>query len=129
MSPEQHTGKKITLVLGYLDSSHTNGLSNVHYHDKIPKVFEQQNVTSPRHSVGQVANGHRHDLVDYLNRNQVPKDTRVVIISFCKSFASKMHNSIGPEFVDYQNFAGNLDQDKVIHAVEGLPPGQDHLGP
>jgi len=44
---EQHCGKKTTLVLGHLDSSHADGLRRAMLitADKIPEVFEQQNVT------------------------------------------------------------------------------------
>jgi len=41
-----HCGKKTTLVLGYLDSSNTNGLRRAMSitADKIPEVFEQRNI-------------------------------------------------------------------------------------
>jgi len=44
---EQHCGKKTSLVLGHLDSSNTDGLRRAMSitTDKIPEVFEQQNIT------------------------------------------------------------------------------------
>jgi len=59
-------------------------------------------------------------LVNYLNSDQVPKDTRVIIISFCKSFTSKLHKKIGPDFVDYQTVEGLIDANKVIVQYESL---------
>jgi len=59
-------------------------------------------------------------LVEYLNSDQVPKDTRVIIISFCKSFTSKLHKNIGPNFVDYQTVNGNIDGNKVIVQYKSL---------
>jgi len=43
---EMHCGKKTTLVLGYLDSSKAEGLRRalLIVDDKIPEVFEQQNI-------------------------------------------------------------------------------------
>jgi len=53
-------------------------------------------------------------LVEYLNSDQVPKDARVIIISFCKSFTSKLHKNIGCDFVDYQTVDSIINHDKVI---------------
>jgi len=46
---ETHCGKKTTLVLGHLDSSNTEGLRRAMSitTDKIPEVFEQQNIQYP----------------------------------------------------------------------------------
>jgi len=107
--------------------------------DKIPEVCEQQNITkraTPPMNFDKakgadeapdtllvklpMGTGKTKALVDYLNSDQVPKDASVVIVSFCKSFTSKMHNYIGPEFVNYQNIAGDLNQDKVIVQIESL---------
>jgi len=52
--------------------------------------------------------------VNYLNSDQVPKDARVIIISFRKSFTSELHKNTGPDFVDYQTVDGIIDHDKVI---------------
>jgi len=59
-------------------------------------------------------------LVDYLNSNQVPKDASVIIISFCKSFTSELYKNIGPDFVDYQTIAGEIDAKKIIVQYESL---------
>jgi len=59
-------------------------------------------------------------LVEYLNSDQVPKDTRVIIISFHKSFTSELHKNIGPEFVDYQTIEGLIDANKVIVQYKSL---------
>jgi len=56
-------------------------------------------------------------LVEYLNSDQVPKDARVIIISFCKSFTSELLNNIGCDFVDYQTVDGIINHDKVIVQV------------
>jgi len=53
-------------------------------------------------------------LVNYLNSDQVPKDARVIIISFHKSFTSELHKNIGPDFVDYQTVDDIIDANKVI---------------
>jgi len=53
-------------------------------------------------------------LVNYLNRDQVPKDARVIIISFHKSSTSELRKNIGPDFVDYQTVDGIIDHNKVI---------------
>jgi len=50
----------------------------------------------------------------------VPEDTRVIIISFCKSFTSELHKNIGPEFVDYQTVDGLINDIKVIVQYESL---------
>jgi len=52
--------------------------------------------------------------VNYLNSDQVPKDARVIIISFRKSFTSELRKNIGPDFVDYQTIDGIIDANKVI---------------
>jgi len=59
-------------------------------------------------------------LVEYLNSDQVLKDARVIIISFCKSFTSELLNNIGCEFVDYQTFDGIINANKVIVQYESL---------
>jgi len=59
-------------------------------------------------------------LVNYLNSDQVPKDTRVIIISFHKSFTTKLHKNIGPYFVDYQTIEGLINANKVIAQNESL---------
>jgi len=59
-------------------------------------------------------------LVNFLNSNQVPQEARVVIISFCKSFTSKLHKNIGPDFVNYQKVVSNIDANKVIEKFESL---------
>jgi len=48
----RHTGKKTTLVLGYLDSSNAEGLRRAMsiVTDKIPEVFEQQNINNSHNS-------------------------------------------------------------------------------
>jgi len=59
-------------------------------------------------------------LVEYLNSDQVLKDTRVIIISFCKSFTSKLHKNIGCDFIDYQTVDGIINHDKVIVQYESI---------
>jgi len=59
-------------------------------------------------------------LVEYLNSDQVPKDARVIIISFRKSFTSELLNNIGPDFVDYQTVDGIIDANKVIVQYESV---------
>jgi len=107
-------------MLRYLDSSCANGLRRAMSitADKIPEVFEQQNVTkravTPLNfdKVGgatgapdtlliklPMGTGKTKALVDYLNSKQVPKDARVIIISFHKSFTSELHKNIWPNFV------------------------------
>jgi len=58
--------------------------------------------------------------VEYLNSDQVPNDARVIIISFCKSFTSKLLNNIGCDFVNYQTVDGIINHDKVIVQYESL---------
>jgi len=137
----QHCSKKSTLVLSHLDSSHANCLRRAMLitTDKIPKVFEQQNVTeravtplSFEKAEGAteapdtllikstMGTSKTKALVDYLNSNQVPKDARVVIISFHKSFTSELHKNIGPDFVDYQTVEGEIDKPKIIVQYESL---------
>jgi len=59
-------------------------------------------------------------LVNYLNSNQAPKDARVIMISFCKSFTSELHKNIGPDFVDYQTIDGIINANKVIVQYESV---------
>jgi len=59
-------------------------------------------------------------LVEYLNSEKIPEDARVIIISFRKSFTSKLHKSIGPKFVDYQTVDGLINDSKVIVQYESL---------
>jgi len=33
-------------------------------------------------------------LLNYLNCDQVPKDSRIIIVSFCKSFTSELHKNL-----------------------------------
>jgi len=119
---ETHCSKKTTLVLGYLDLSCANGLRRAMSitADKIPKAFEQQNINNRAVTplkFGKAKGVEAPDtllikspmgtsktkaLVDYLKSDQVAKDARVTIISFCKSFASEMYKNIQPNFVDYQ---------------------------
>jgi len=58
--------------------------------------------------------------VENLNSDQVPEDARVIIISFCKSFTSKLHKNIGPDFADYQTVDGIIDDNKVIVQYKSL---------
>jgi len=111
-------------VLGYLDLSHANGLRRAMLivADEIPEVFEQQKNINNRAMTplnfdkakgatmapdtllvkSPMGTGKKKALVEYLNSDQVPKDPRVIIISFCKSFTSKLHKNIGPDFADNQ---------------------------
>jgi len=133
---EQHCGKKTTLVLGYLDSS--NWLSEEGTADKIPEVFEQQNInnrTTPQINFDKakgaarppdtllikspMATGKTKSLLDYLNSNQVPKDARLVYVSFSKSFTSEVLKKLGGGFVNYQEVDGQID-DKVIVQYKSL---------
>jgi len=100
---ETHCCKKTTLELGYLDSSNAEGLRRAMsiFVDKIPEVFEQQNINKkdvPALNFDKdkganiapdtllvklpMATGKTKVLVEYLNSNQVPKDARVIIVSF-----------------------------------------------
>jgi len=145
---ETHYGKKTTLLLGYLDSTCTNGLRRAMSinADEIPEAFEKQNINnramiplnfdkaegatmapdtllikSPMGTTKTKA------LVNYLNSEQVPKDTRVIIISFHKSFTSELHKNIGPDFVDYQTVDGIVDDNKVIVQYESVCQLKVHL--
>jgi len=44
----------------------------------------------------------------------VPKDARVIIISFCKPFTSELHKNIGPDFVDYQTVEGLIINKPIV---------------
>jgi len=126
---EMHCGKKTTLVLGYLDSSKAEGLRRalLIVTDKIPDVFEQQNIhnesvttlnldkakdttMAPDSLLVKSPMGTRKTkaLAKYLNSDQVPEDARVIIISFCKSFTSKLHKNIGPDFFDYRQLMASF---------------------
>jgi len=59
-------------------------------------------------------------LVEYLNSDQVPKDARVIIISFCKSFTSELLNNISCDFVEYQTVDGIINANKVIVQYKSL---------
>jgi len=59
-------------------------------------------------------------LVEYLNSDQVPKDARVIIISFCKSFTTELLNNIGCDFVNYQTVDSIIDANKVIVQYESV---------
>jgi len=103
---ETHCGKKTTLLLGHLDLSHADCLRRAMSitADEIPEVFEQQNINNRAvtplnfdKAKGAtmapdtlliklpMGTGKTKALVNYLNSDQVPKDTRAIIISFCKS--------------------------------------------
>jgi len=101
--------------------------------DEIPEAFEKQNINNRAvtplnfdKAKGAamaldtlliklpMGTGKTKALVNYLNSDQVPKDSRVIIISFRKSFTSELHKNIGPDFVDYQTVDGIIDANKVI---------------
>jgi len=122
---ETHCGKKTTLLLGHLDSTHPDGLRRAMSitTDEIPKVFEKQNIAMAPDTLLiklPMGTGKTKALVNYLNSDQVPKDSRVIIISFHKSFTSELHNNIGPDFVDYQTVDGIIDANKVIVQYESI---------
>jgi len=91
---ETHCGKKTTLMLGYLDSSNTEGLRRAMSitADKIPEVFEQQNINNKTINPlnfdkakgatmapdilfvkSPMGTGKKKALVEYLNSDQVPR--------------------------------------------------------
>jgi len=59
-------------------------------------------------------------LMNYLTSDQVPKEARVIIISFHKFFTSELHKNIGPDFVDYQTVDGIINHDKLIVQYESV---------
>jgi len=136
---ETHCGKKTTLLLGHLDVTRANGLRRAMSitADEIPEAFEKQDIRSMaplNFDKAEGANmapdtllikspmgtGKRKALVEYLNNDQVPKDARVIIISFRKSFTSKLLNNIGCDFVNYQTVDGIIDANKVIVQYESV---------
>jgi len=101
--------------------------------NKIPQAFEKQDIKSRAMTPlnfdkakganmasdtllikSPMGTGKTKALVEYLNSDQVPKDARVIIISFRKSFTSELLNNIGCDFVDYQTVDGIIDANKVI---------------
>jgi len=101
--------------------------------DEIPEAFEKQDIKSramtplnfdkaegPDMAPDMLliklpmGTGKKKALVEYLNSDQVPKDARVIIISFRKSFTSELLNNIGSDFVNYQTVDGVINHDKVI---------------
>jgi len=133
---ETHCGKKITLLLGHLDVTHTNGLRRAMSitTDEIPKNIKSRAMTPLNFDKAKGAaiapdtlliklpmgTGKTKALVNYLNSDQVPKDARVIIISFSKSFTSELRKNIGPDFVDYQMVDGIINHDKVIVQYESV---------
>jgi len=138
---ETHCGKKTTLLLGYLDLTQTDGLRRAMSitADEIPEAFEKQNINNRAvtplnfdKAKGAamaldtlliklpMGTGKTKALVNYLNSDQVPKDSRVIIISFRKSFTSELHKNIGPDFVDYQTVDGIIYANKVIVQYESV---------
>jgi len=139
---EAHCGKKTTFLLGHLDSSRTNGLRRAMSitTDEIPEAFEQQNINNRAITPLNfdkvkgasmapdtlliklpMGTGKMKALMNNLNSDQVPKDSRVIIIiSFRKSFTSKLLKNIGPDFVDYQTVEGLINANKVIVQYESL---------
>jgi len=100
---ETHCGKKTTLLLDHLDVTCTDGLRRAMSitADEIPEAFEKQDIKSRamtplNFDKAEGANmapdtlliklpmgtGKTKALVEYLNSYQVPKDARVIIISF-----------------------------------------------
>jgi len=107
--------------------------------DEIPQAFEKQDIRSRAMTPlnfdkakganmapdtllikSPMGTGKTKALVEYLNSNQVPKDARVIIISFCKSFTSELLNNISCDFVNYQTVDGIIDANKVIVQYESL---------
>jgi len=138
---ETHCGKKTTLLLGHLDVTRANGLRRAMSitTNKIPGTFEKQDIKSRAMTPlnfdkakganmapdtllikSPMGTGKTKALVEYLNNDQVPKDARVIIISFCKSFTSELLNNIGSDFVDYQTVDGIIDANKVIVQYESV---------
>jgi len=137
---ETHCGKT-TLLLGHLDVTRTNGLRRAMSitANEIPQAFEKQDIKSRAMTPlnfdkakgadmapdtllikSPMGTGKTKALVEYLNSDQVPKDARVIIISFCKSFTSKLLNNISSDFVDYQTVDGIINHDKVIVQYESV---------
>jgi len=106
--------------------------------DEIPETFEKQDIKSRAMTPlnfdkaegvdiapdtllikSPMGTGKTKALVEYLNSNQVPKDARIIIISFRKS-TSKLHKNIGCEFIDYQTVDGIINHDKVIVQYESV---------
>jgi len=129
-----HCGKKTTLLLGHLDVTCANGLRRAMSitADEIPQAFEKQDIKSRAMTPLNfdkaegadmapdtlliklpMGTGKTKALVEYLNSDQVPKDARVIIISFHKSFTSELLNNISCDFVDYQTVDGFINHDKV----------------
>jgi len=138
---ETHCGKKTTLLLGHLDVTRANGLKRAMSitANEIPEAFEKQDIKSRAMTPlnfdkaegadmapdtllikSPMGTGKTKALVEYLNRDQVPKDARVIIISFCKSFTSELLNNIGSDFVDYQTVDRIINHDKVIVQYKSL---------
>jgi len=128
-----------TIVLGYLDSKHTEGVRRALplTLDEIPKVFEKKTINERAMSPidfekdegalvapntllikSPMGTGKTKALVDYINSDQVPKDAQVIIVSFRRSFTNEVHKNIGVDFVNYQDVFGQLMQDKVIVQFE-----------
>jgi len=101
--------------------------------DEIPQAFEKQDIKSRAMTPlnfdkakganmapdtllikSPMGTGKMKALVEYLNSDHVPKDARVIIISFFKSFTSELLNNIGCDFVDYQTVDRIIDANKVI---------------
>jgi len=114
------------------DSNRANGLRRATSitTDEIPEAFEKQNINNRAMTPLNfdkakgatmapdtlliklpMGTGKTKALVNYLNSDQVPKDTRVIIISFRKSFSSELHKNIGP---DYQTVDVIINHNKVI---------------
>jgi len=138
---ETQCGKKTTLLLGHLDVTHANGLRRAMSitADEIPQAFEKRDIKSRAMTPlnfdkaeganmapdtllikSPMGTGKTKALVEYLNSDQVPKDARVIIISFRKSFTSELLNNIGPDFVDYQTVDGIINANKVIVQYKSL---------
>jgi len=138
---ETHCGKKTTLLLGHLDSNCADGLRRAMSitADEIPEAFEKQNINNRAMTPlnfdkaegaamapdtllikSPMGTSKTKALVNYLNSDQVPKDARVIIISFVKSFTSEWHKNIGPDFVNYQTVDGIIDANKVIVQYESV---------
>jgi len=136
---ETHCGKKTTLLLGHLDETHADGLRRAMSitADEIPEAFEKHDINSRAMTPlnfdkaegadiapdtllikSLMGTGKTKALVEYLNSNQVPKDARVIIINFHKSFTSKLRKNIGCDFVDYQTVDGIINYDRGHRAVQ-----------
>jgi len=128
-------------VLSYLDSSNAEGLRRAMsiVADKIPEVFEKHNINNRAVTPlnfdkaegatmapdtllikSPMVTGKTKAQVEYLISDKVAKDARVIIISFRKSFTSKLNKNIGPDFVDYQTVDCIINDNKVIVQYESL---------